>query len=315
MIRAENLIVEGKCFVPFKTDSNGINALKRLIAEFMDSRLYHPNEGGNVLFPSRFLSLSFSMELGQRGAHLSDKIKKNVGLISKFDADFRAFARALSSTRDELPYTVTFRIASHETENHEGLAITIRSEPVLLFKMRNLNMRPKIDEFDYSDIISHSKKFINDAMLGIGAVILEKPSAIAEFTTTPTLEKLEKFGLVNVVNLLKQGRTKVQRGDTEDGLTDLRESIALFVRELVEKTGERPTDKVSQNLASLKELGYMDKWSHEVIHSFLYEWLYAYLSAKPVHRRERICFDDAEFLYVVTEDIMSYLCEKVFLGR
>jgi hypothetical protein len=43
--------------------------------------------------------------------------------------------------------------------------------------------------------------------------------------------------------------------------------------------------------------------------------MHAYLSAKPVHRRERISFDDAKFLFSVSEEIMSYLSEKIMLGR
>lgn len=176
-------------------------------------------------------------------------------------------------------------------------------------------MRPSLDEFDYSDIIENNRHFINEVMLSIGAKVLEEPKTIAEYTITPTIEKLEKFGFNKIVKLLKQGKTKIEKGNTEDGLTDLREALKDFASEAVRRTGGKPKNSIPKDLNALKELGYIDKWMHEVINNFIYKWIYRYLSAKPVHRRERISFDDAQFLFSVSEEIMSYLSEKIMLGR
>lgn len=315
MIRAENLIVEGKCFVASKIDAASIDRLKGILTRLMASKLYEPSQVEPLLYPSNFLSMSYSLSLLERGTHLLDRFKKGIGLISQHDLSWKKYAKSLSATRDDMPFTVTFCFIPTKLQNSEGFAIKIRSEPVIIFKMRNLSIRPKIDEFDYSIIIDSNKQFINEIMLGIGAHVLEKPQTIAEYVVTPTLEKLEKFGFSKIVDLLKQGQTKIERGDTEDGLTDLREALADFVGELVRRKGQKPTNNMSQNLGTLKELGYIDKWSYEVIHKFLYDWIYSYLSAKPVHRREKINFDDAKFLFTVSENIMSYLSEKILLGR
>jgi len=114
---------------------------------------------------------------------------------------------------------------------------------------------------------------------------------------------------------MKKGQKKIQNGNTEDGLTDLREAISLFVAELVKRVGKKSAGSVSKNLALLKELGYMDHWSQDLVDKNLSDWIYRYLSAKPVHGRERLSFDDAEFVYKLAEDILSYLSEKIVLGR
>ena len=186
---------------------------------------------------------------------------------------------------------------------------------MVLFKMRNLSMRPKIDEFDLSDIVENNKQFINQVMIGNLARILKEPHALSEYTLTLTVEKLDKYGFLRVAELLKEGQKKIEKGCTEDGLTDLRESLAIFVEELVRKIGQKPTNKISENLKMLEEQGYIDHWSCDAVHKFLYNWIYSYLSAKPVHGREKLKFDDAKFLYKIAEEIMSYLSEKIMLGR
>ncbi|KPV61927.1 MAG: hypothetical protein AOA66_1600 [Candidatus Bathyarchaeota archaeon BA2] len=242
-------------------------------------------------------------------------MKKALGVIDEDEVYWQRFSKSLRRTRDDVPFKVTFSIIPSKLQDKEGFITTIRSEPVILFKMRNLGMRLSLDEFDYSNIIENSKQFINEIMLGIGAKVLEKAKAIAEYTKTPTLEKLEKFGFKKIASLLRQGKIKIERGDTEDGLTNLREALRDFVSEAVRIRGGEPKSSITKDLDVLKELGYIDKWMYEVTHDFLYKWIYRYLSAKPVHRRERINFDDAKFLFSVSEEIMSYLLEKIILGR
>ncbi len=133
-------------------------------------------------------------------------------------------------------------------------------------------------------------------MASFGAMVIEEPETLAKIVFTPTLEKLDKHGFVAVTNLMKEGQLKIQKGNTEDGLTDLREAIALFVAELVRRAGKKSAGSVSR-LALLEELGYVDHWSHDLIDKNLNDWIYRYLSAKPVHGRERLSAIDAEFVY------------------
>jgi hypothetical protein len=318
MIQVENLIVEAVCHIQSKIDSENIiksiDLIKGNLTQFMFNNGFYACDEPNF-FRTRFLSMAFLRELPETESRISEKAKKNIGLISKKELGRKKFFKSLLNTRDDIPYKVSFCLVPKRLEETDGFVVTIRSEPVVLFKMRILNMRPKIDEFDLSDIVENNKHFINQIMIGNLARILKEPHALSECTFTLAVEKLDKFGFVRVAELLKQGQEKIEKGGTEDGLTDLREALAIFVEELVRKIGQKPTNKIGENLKTLEEQGYIDHWSCDAVHKFLYNWIYGYLSAKPVHGREKIKFDDAKFLYKIAEDIMSYLSEKVMLGR
>jgi uncharacterized protein YpuA (DUF1002 family) len=149
-------------------------------------------------------------------------------------------------------------------------------------------------------------------MIAIGSKIMEKPKALAEQIKTPVIEKLEKIGLEEVAELLKKGKTKIGRGDIEDGLTDLRSSLEKFVKQSIEKLGEKSKNKLKENLRILKDKEILNQNVCNLISKILYEWLYHYLSDKAVHKREKINLIDARFLYSITEETMDFLIKKVF---
>lgn len=194
-------------------------------------------------------------------------MKKALGLMDEVDVWIQSHVKSLLSTRDELPYKIIFSIVPSKMKDKEGFIINIRSEPVLLFKMRQLKMRPSLDEFDYSDIIGNNKQFINEIIRRIGAITLENQELL-QSTKTPTIEKLDKFGFETIANLLRQGKIKIGKGNTEDGLTDLREALSNFVNEAVRKIGLKPKKTITKDLDTLKELGYIDERIHKVIHIF-----------------------------------------------
>ena len=194
--------------------------------------------------------------------------------------------------------------------------MVIRSEPVILFQMRQLGLRTTFDEFTYSNIVENNKHFINEIMFGLtGGQIIEKPKAIAEFTQTPTIDILKNIGFNKIAHLLKQGNLKLERGDIEDGLTDLRGALEQFIKELVEKIDEKPTKYISNNLDILKKHGYIDKHLHSIIKDTLYDWIYRHVSDTSVHKREKINISDAKLLFSVSELIMNHLIEKVVYRR
>lgn len=318
MIRVENLIVEAVCFIPMKLDpdnmAKSIDTIKGNITMFMKNKGYFPMDEP-MLFKSRFLSMTFLRELSERGTYLSERAKRGFGMMSESELIQKKFFNSLSNTRDELPFQVAFCLAMKNLEGTEGFVITIRSEPAVVFKMRQLKRRPNLDDFELSDIIESNKNFINNVMIGNLARILKKPHTLSEYVVTPTLEKLQKFGFNKVVELLKQGQTKIENGGTEDGLTDLREALVNFTGELLRKIENKSANKITRDLKTLQELGYIDQWMYDIIKKYLYDWLYSYLSAKPVHRREKISYDDAKFIYNIAEEIMGYLSEKVLLRR
>jgi len=84
---------------------------------------------------------------------------------------------------------------------------------------------------------------------------------------------------------------------------------------MVKRKGSKPTNQLPKDLKTLYEMKLINKTMYIVIRRFIYDWIYAYLSAKPVHQRERINYDDANFLFSISEEIMSYLIDKIMLGR
>ena len=316
MIRAENLIVEGRYFISSEIESKYIDNLKKILVEFMNRKNYDPADRRTIFLPDRFLTMTFDVRLPfENDFSTGLRVKKALGLISETEMQWQRYRDSLIRTRDDIPKRVTFSIIPSKLQDKEGFVISIRSEPTILFKMRNLQMRPSLDEFDYSDVIESNKQFICNTMQGVGATVLDEPSAIAEYSGTLTLEKLEKFGFHKIVKMLKQGRIKIERGDTEDGLTDLREGLQRFVSEALRRVGGKPKNKIGADLDALRELGYIDKWAYDLVDYFLCKWIYSYLSARPVHGRERINFDDARFLFSISEELVSYLLEKILLGR
>ena len=224
MYRVENFIVEGQGFFALKPDRENFENLKKLVIEFM------LNEGFRIItnpfFGTRFHSIRF--RVNPRGdiyrLPLFIRIRKFLQLISEQEINQHLHFKELDSTRDDLPYEVSFGIVP--SKDMEGLIINIKSEPCILFKMRQfVGYRPVLDEFDRSNIIDVNKSFLKNIFVGLGAVILINPQAQVEVIRTPIIDKLEKFGFNDVSNLLIKGKSKVEMGNIEDGLTDLRSSM------------------------------------------------------------------------------------------
>ncbi|OGM02908.1 hypothetical protein A3K72_03655 [Candidatus Woesearchaeota archaeon RBG_13_36_6] len=246
------------------------------------------------------------------------KIKGFFGMISEREIQVENYFSSLKTTRDEMPFKIDISITSEEFSGEERLIMNIRSEPAVLFKMRQLSSKPPLDEFKCNDVIDNNKQFVNEIMIGLGGVIIEKPKAIAEYIKTPIIEKLEGNKFNKVANLLKNGRSKIERGgdDIPDGLTDLRSALEIFIKNLVERIGKEPRaqNKLRENLKILEEEGYVDKKIGELISNILNTWLWRYLSDKPVHKREKINLTEARFLFSIVEESINFLLNKVLYG-
>lgn len=315
MVKAENLVLEAKYFVSGNMTIEYANQIKKLITQIMVERAYSPKSELNPFNQSKYLSITFNRELPQISSHYKDRFQKEIGLLNEDAFYWKKYQKSLNSTRDDVPLFVTFNLLFQQHNGQNGIVIAVRSEPTILTKMRSLGLRPKIDDFDYSTIIDTGSQFIKEVMACFGALEIEEPRTLSRVVFTPTLEKLDKYGFVAVTRLMREGQVKIQKGNTEDGLTDLREAISVFVAELVKRADKKPVGGVSKNLDLLKELGYIDHWSHDLIDKNLNDWIYRYLSAKPVHGRERLSSIDAEFVYRITEDILSHLSEKIVLRK
>lgn len=311
MTRVENLIVEGKCFFPLDNPQE-YNKINNMISDFLRHRLYIPETATNFI-GDRFLSMSFlyNFERMDIKIPLFTKIAMLLGLEKRH----KIYETKLGNTREDLPYHIIFYMNHHTINNQKGFLLHIRSEPVLLFQMRQLGYKSDLDDFRYSDIIETNKQFINQIMYGTGGVIIEKPKVIAEIIHTPFIEILKNLGYSKIAELLKQGNIKLERGDIEDGLTDLRGALQQFIEEMVKKINQEPANNFPSNLDILKKYEYIDAHLYSVIRETLYEWMYRYLSDKPVHKREKININDAKLFFSMSEVLMNYLIEKVVYRR
>jgi hypothetical protein len=315
MTRAENLIVEGKCFFPLD-DINKYKLVKELITEFMTIKNYYPMDNSHIFYQNKFLTISFFNNIDSKKTPFLESIKCSLGIKDKQDISREKYFRGLNQTREDLPLQITFYIIPSKQNERDGFLIHIRSEPIVLFKMRSLNYRPIYDEFEYSNIIETNKQFINEIMFGLpNGKVIEKPKALSEVINTPFIDLLKNKGFEKISTLLKQGSTKLERGDIEDGLTDLRSALEQFIKELVQKIGENPQDNIPSNLDILKKNGYIDEHLHSLIKNSLYEWIYKHISNTCVHKREKISMNDAKLLFSISEIIMNYLIEKVVYRR
>ena len=317
MVNIENLIFEGTCFAKLKLDVEEISKLKEVITKFMNKQNYIASDQP-IFFQDNFLTMEFSILTYEKDVKLKIKIKRALGLLSKDQYKMEKYACKLESTRDDLPFKVYFLISRRKMEGVEGFLIKIRTEPVKLYCIRQLGHSTKISDIQYENIAVTNKHFIEQIMAGLWVTAIDEPKAIKKFVKTPLIEKLERLEFHKIVELLKRGQTNLEKGGEGiiDGLTDLRSALEKFVYQLVEKTGEKPysQQKLGQNLKTLEEKKGLSKEMGKYISKTLDNWLYQLLSDKPVHNRENINITDAKFLFLITEDCMEYMLNKVLYG-
>ena len=313
MLRVENIVFEGRCFLPVGTDVNNLSKVKSTITDFMRMKRYVPEDPLTLLFQDRFLSMSFFLHLhpGKRSTVL--KIKKALGLLSEGEFRRERYYEQLKLVRDDYPFKVTFNIIPGKRKGIDGFEIYITSEPAILYKIRQLGIKVDPDEFLYSSIAVTNKQFIRDVMRAIGSIVISEPRALSEIVTTPLIGKLKEIELKDIARLLKSGRIKMERGDIEDGLTDLRASIQIFFEHAVERIGKKPSKYLKENLKKLEKETIIYGYEYKLINNIIYEWLYDYLSHVPVHQREKIKLSTARLLFSLSEKCIEYMIERVFL--
>lgn len=312
MISVEELIVEGKCFVPMD-DITQYQKMKNHIKEFMNNNAYISDDVDSFSIPNKFLTMSFFLKWTiSSKIPLGIRIKKLLHLIHEEEVLKKQYYVGLYATRDDIPLKITFLINPSILKNQQGLYIKIRSEPVILYKMRQYGERPKLDEFTYSNIIDTNKQFINEIIFGtLGGFTIEEPKVIAEPIKSQFIDVLTNLGFDKIAQLIEKGNSKIERGDIEDGLTDLRSALEHFSQEMVSKINLTPQKNIPSNLDILKKYGYIDEHLHSIVQETIYDWIYRYISNTSVHKREKISVGDAKLLFSISELVMNYLIQKV----
>lgn len=317
VVNVENLIFEGKCFVQLKQEVEEISKLKDIITQFMVKQNYYSSDQP-IFFKDNFLTMDFTIVPYPKDVRLGLKIKKSLGLISTEDFSWEKYACSLKTLRKDLPYKINILISRRRLKDTDGFLIIIRSEPVILYCIRQLGYSSNISDFEYESIAESNKHLINKIMIGLWTTIIEEPKAIKKFVKTPVIEKLERLNFDKTVKLLKSGRKKLERGGDgiTDGLADLRSSLEIFAQELLEKIGEKPLSqqKLRQNLKILEDKKNLNKEISKFMTKTLDSWLWQYLSEKPVHKREDINIIDAKFLFSISEECVDHLLDKILYG-
>lgn len=317
MVDVENLIFEGKCFIITKMETEDISKLKDIIKGFMNKYGYVESDS-SIFFKDNYLSMEFSWSAYFAPVKIKTKIKKRLGLLSSDAYSWERYSHTLKSMRRDLPIKICFLIARRKINKMEGFLITIRTEPVLLYCIRQLGYSSKINDFEYDNIAVTNKHFINQIMIGLWTTIIEEPKSIKKFVKTPLIEKLEQLEINETARLLKRGKENLEKGGNgiTDGLADLRSAIEKFIFELIEKIGEKPLSqqKLKENLRILEDKKNINKEMAKFISKTLNNWLWQYLSDRAVHKREDVNVTDAKFLYSLTEDCMEYMLNKILYG-
>lgn len=321
-MRVENMIVKGKYFINLEPNRENFHQIKNNLIEFMYKKAYEPEDPKAIFFQDKFFTITFYSQVDTKKIQPSGineffrDIQKFLGFYDESKIIHDLSGEHLLSLRNDVPFRVTFYIIPQRTKELEGFLVSVRSEPALSFKKKRIiGFELPSDEFLYSSILDTNKNFMNEVMLGLGASVLEEPRAIAEIVKTPVVEKLENLDFKSIAELLKSGKLKVERGDTEDGLTDLRSALEMFVYQIVEKIGKQPQqqDKIKQNLQILKDEDLLDERMSRLLKEIVCGWLNAYLSDKPVHHREKAKLLDAKFMFDIAEENMNYLLDKVII--
>jgi len=315
VFKAENLVVQGKCFFPGKMELKTIQGLKNLISTYMAKKHFQPDDFTNIFEPDKYLSMNYTSQVPLH-PYLSLRIKKFLGLTGQAEFKSAQYFHSLIKYRDDLPFNVTVSIIPGKAFKRNGFIIAVRSEPTLFQKICQLGWNPNFifsgpsGLFTYSKVIEKNVQFIEEFFFGIGARVLEAPKAKNEYefepSPTPTIEEMEKAGFADIATIIKGGRAKIERGDIEDGITDLRASLEQFARSIVKRVGKKPAGSIKANLKTLSEMGYFDDKFIKLVSIILDNWLH-----KVVHDRYKMKYLDAKFLYSLIEDFEYFLLQKI----
>lgn len=303
MVKAENLVVEGEYFVP----CDNLMTLKKRILEAMSQDISFVLTS-EIALTQKSAVLNFLAVKHVKKPSLTVKLRKLLKIWDKEDVVMWQYFKTLKERRDDYPFEVIFFI---KYKKRKGFIVKVESKPSIYFKIAQRVSKRFPDEREYSFIIKENKDFIERVMTAIGGRELKGPEVSRGIVEISILPLLRKYGFPKVANLLENGANKINRGDTEDGLTDLREALDKFLKQLLSKKGVEAKRLLEDNLKLLKSNNYLQEQMYVIIYNMLYKWLYSYLSQEPVHQRKKIRIYDAKFLFSVSEKLMVYLLEKV----
>lgn len=317
MPKAENLTIVGKSFLAIESEKNIISRLKFIITNYMQKAGYSRTDITNPFFDDNFLCLKFMLD--SRGFNLPLKLKllKNLNLISKLKFDSELYFSWLRTRVDDVPFEVTFIITPSKYKEKDGATIEINSKPAILFKINQLGSKFPEEEFKYSKILATNKEFIYEIMKAFNSEVIDDPKVIVDYSDeiykTPILKELEKFGFGRVSKILKEGLSKLKKGECKEAFDELRAVLEIFTKEIADRISNKnyPQDKINKNIEVLKDSNIINEEITDILLSIYYNKLYSYISDNISHKRKKLSIRDGEFLFSLIESYIKYILKKV----
>lgn len=304
---AENFVVKGS-FFSFKNKDEDLRDLfqktKNEVTAYLQSQAYI-NTSADSFFTS-YAEMQFKLLIP------ADPPKK--GFLSRFQkVEEEPYFKKLRTTRRGTPWIVKFYFYPGRIRDGDGLNIDIISEPAIFYQIDQLGWKIPIDGQEYSFITYSNTQFIHGLAKAMLWTTKQEPLPIHHYSKTEISQKMRQYQFEKTADLLEKGLSKVEIGNSEDGLTDLRSAIEIFLVELVKRLGQTPhsQDKVGANVEILEKMGYLDGKMKGLIMQSLVNGVWAKISDTATHKREPFNLFDSRLFFNISEEILDYFVEKI----
>lgn len=303
---AENFVIKGSFFSTKMEDD-----IRQDFARIKDRAiLYFSNRGydnvsANPIF-GNYAELHFEINI--------PPLKIEKGFLSKFKKDEREpYFEKLKVTRKGTPWSVKLYFTPGKLQEIEGFYVDIISEPAIFYQIDQLGWNIPIDAKEYSFIIYPNTQFVKGFANAMPWAVIKEPCALQQYSKTEISQKMRKYNFVKIADLLEKCELKIEMGNSEDGLTDLRSAIEIFFVDLIKQLGQtpQPQDKVKPNIEILEKMGYLDGKMKGFIIKTIVEGVWNKISDTSTHKREQFSLFDSRLFLSVTEDFFDYFIEKV----
>jgi len=315
-MEAENFVVKGKFMVirPENIETRKLlNKIKDIIIENLLSKGYIYK--GPISFMYNYFELEFLFDQTLE-MPLHYKLLKLLPIYDENKYKIECYLKDLERKREDIPWRIKIYLYLGEFRGKNGIILEIISEPAIFYQIVQLGRNPNISRNKYSYIIYTNSEFIEGVAKSIHAITIENPKPLSHYIKTNVSTKLKEFGFLEEAKLIEKGRSRIEIGDIENGLMDLRNAMERFFFNIIKKTGFEPAHKykIKKNIEKLENLGYLSGEIKGFIIKMT-DHLYSILSEQPAHEREPVKKQhnlfDARLFFDLIENIFDYLIEKI----
>ncbi|HYD03690.1 MAG TPA: hypothetical protein VEC16_05320 [Alphaproteobacteria bacterium] len=314
MITADNLIFEGEYSVDVKNSevTQTFKDVCKMLNTFLSREHYYSTNQINadlIKGERLFLSTKYHHDF----ALINKKANKVKNLFKTPKSFEEQLLEQFNQIRHDLPQEIEIRLKLDATE----IIVQIISRPYALIHLAKGTITiDAINSFQYSTIESNNLDFIKYIATTLHAKEIKAPQARSFKKRFRLSEKLENIGHSELSALLDRGHSKIENGQIEDGLSDLRTVLEKITVKLVEKIGQSPETqtKIKENLDILRKNKYLDDRMFEMVKNILASFIDNYLSQIPSHHRDKyelLNAIDAKFVFLFFEDTLEHLIEKI----